>query len=370
MRRILFWCSRFRPHIGGIPLLCAGVLAALRARGYELVVITQHDRPDLPAQDLLGDTPVYRLPFWQALERYDGAQMHALLRQVTAIKRDFRPDLVHVFHIGPEAFFELQTRAAAPCPLVCSAHSMYPDAIFTGETVVRHILRSAAGIAACSGATRRQILQALPDLAPHTSVIHSAVAAPTLPAGPAPPGAARLLCVGRLIEEKGFDLALAALAMVRAAQPDVALVIAGDGPARAALEAQARTLDLAGAVTFTGWVDPDAVPALMRAATIVLMPSRTEGLPLVSLQAAWMARPLIAAHVGGLPEVVLHGRTGLLVAPDTSAALAEAILQLLREPERAAAMGTAAQDHVARAFSWQHCIDAYEHMYTAVLEQR
>lgn len=367
MTRILFWCSRFRPHIGGIPIMCDRLLAALRVRGYELAVITQQDQPDLPVHDLLEGMPIYRLPFWQAFERQDGAQMQRLRQKTLEIKRDFRPDLVHMFHIGPEAFFELQTRAAVPSPLVCSLHSMYPDAVFSGETVVRHLLNAAARVAAPSAAIYRQIIQGIPAVTTRSSVIYNAVEELSPLPGPPPAGAPRLLCVGRLIEEKGFDLAVAAFAVIHAAHAGVELTVAGDGPARPRLEEQARALGVADAVTFTGWIEPSAVPALIQASTIVLMPSRTEGLPLVSLQTAQMARPLIAAQVGGLPEVVLDGRTGLLVAPDDVQALAAAITRLLDAPALAARMGRAALSHVAQTFNWYGYVNAYEHIYDLAL---
>ena len=91
------------------------------------------------------------------------------------------------------------------------------------------------------------------------------------------------------------------------------MVIAGNGTDRAQLERQAAELGLREVVDFIGWVAPDKVPELINSATIVLMPSRWEGLPSVALQASMMARPVLATSVGGLPEVVVHGETGLLV---------------------------------------------------------
>ena len=83
-----------------------------------------------------------------------------------------------------------------------------------------------------------------------------------------------------------------------------------------------------------GWVEPSGVPALLNTATVVLMPSRREGLPLVGIQAALMARPIVAAaRAGGLPEIVVHGQTGLLVEKEDSRALAAAVAYLL-DPRR------------------------------------
>jgi glycogen(starch) synthase len=369
MTRILFWCSRFWPHIGGIPVLGTRLVAALRARGHELAVITQRDEVDQPEQDLLGDIPVYRLPFWQVIERRDSAQVQELRRQVLELTRAFQPDIVHTYHIGPEAFFAVHTHATIRCPQICSLHSMYPVEFFRRGTVVSHLLRSATWVVAPSEAILGQVRQELPAVVPRSSLIRNAIDLPPVQPQPLPFEPPRLLCVGRLIEEKGFDLALTAFAVIHARHDTTELVIAGDGPARAALERQARALGIAHAVQFTGWVDPSAVPALINTATLVLMPSRTEGLPLVSLQTAQMARPLVATRVGGLPEVVLDGQTGMLVERDNVTDLVQATLLLLDDPRRAVEMGRAAHAHVAHTFIWERFVDAYDHLYCCVMEQ-
>jgi glycogen(starch) synthase len=364
--RILVWCSRFWPHRGGIQILGGHLLSALQARGHDVCVITQHHDHDQPEQDLFAGVSVYRFPFWHALERHDGARIHALRRQILDLKATFRPHLIHVYHIGPEAFFELQTRDASSVPLICSLHSHYPAEAFRPGTLLRRLLHAASGITAPSMGILDQARQALPDQAPAMLLIQNAVARPSVEPAPLPFAPPRLLCLGRLIEEKGFDVAFDAFVAIRALHPAARLLIVGDGPAREPLERRAASLGVAGAVEFTGWVDPEAVPHVLNAVTMVLMPSRTEGLPLVSLQTAQAARPLIASRVGGLPEVVRHGETGILVNVDDSVGLATAVLSLLAEPERAVRMGRAACEHVARQFSWERYVAAYDHLFTTL----
>jgi glycosyltransferase involved in cell wall biosynthesis len=141
------------------------------------------------------------------------------------------------------------------------------------------------------------------------------------------------------------------------------LIIAGDGPERWVLERQAAELNLTGVVDFVGWVSPDKVPELINAATIVIIPSRWEGLPLVALEAASMARPIVATQISGLSEIVLHQQTGLLVDPEDTVGLAGAIALLLIHPEQAAQMGRAGRSRVQELFSWEHCVDAYDALY-------
>jgi glycogen(starch) synthase len=121
---------------------------------------------------------------------------------------------------------------------------------------------------------------------------------------------------------------------------------------------------LKGYVEFTGWVSPDKVPELINTSTIVVMPSRwKEPFGLVALQAAQMARPIVATRIGGLPEVVLHQETGLLVDKENSRQLAEAITFLLEHPEVAEQMGRAARMRAKSVFDLERCVDAYDTLY-------
>jgi glycogen(starch) synthase len=366
--RLLVWCSRFWPHRGGIQILGLHLLSALQARGYDLCVITQRDNPEQPEEESVAGIPVSRFPFWQALEQRDGARIHALRRQILDLKATFCPHAVYMYHLGPEAFFELQTRGALPLPLVCSLHSQYSAEAFRPGSLLHRLLHAAARITAPSTAILEEIRQALPDRAPATLLIPNAVAQPQIEPAPLPFAPPRLLCLGRLIEEKGFDLALTAFATICTRWPTARLLIAGDGPARATLERQAASLGIAGAVEFAGWVAPEAIPALLNGVTLVLMPSRTEGLPLVAVQTAQAGRPLVASRAGGLPEVVRDGETGILVEIDNAAALALAVLSLLDAPERAVRMGQAARTHVAERFNWERCVAAYDGLFTDLVD--
>jgi glycosyltransferase involved in cell wall biosynthesis len=149
---------------------------------------------------------------------------------------------------------------------------------------------------------------------------------------------------GRLVERKGVIFLLKAMPAILARHPGARLVLAGDGPLQPALEDHCRRHDLSGAVRFLGFRRD--VPALLAAIDLFALPSLTEGLPLVLLEAMAAARPIVACAVDGVPEFVRHAETGLLVPPASAPALAEAILQLLDDPARAAALGRAGRAFV------------------------
>src|SRR5262249_5591200 len=142
-------------------------------------------------------------------------------------------------------------------------------------------------------------------------------------------GAPVVLAVGSLTPVKNHAGLVEAFARVTAALPEARLVIAGDGPLRAALQAQADALP-GGRVALLG--DRDDVPRLLAAADVFVLSSRSEGLSLSLVEAHGAGRACVATDVGGNGEVLVHGETGLLVPPGEPAALADALLALLRDP--------------------------------------
>jgi len=178
------------------------------------------------------------------------------------------------------------------------------------------------------------------------------------------PGQPVVGAVGSLLKLKGYDLLLEAFAMVRRDRGvDARLVILGEGPERHALAAAARRLDVAEAVRFAGFV-PDPLPVMARF-DVLAVPSSTEGCPRSVLEAMFLGCPVAAFAVGGVPELVAHGRTGVLVRERDPRQLADALAMLLRDGERRRAMGAAARQHVAERFS----VDRYVAEVDAVLTQ-
>jgi glycosyltransferase involved in cell wall biosynthesis len=154
--------------------------------------------------------------------------------------------------------------------------------------------------------------------------------------------------VGRLHPHKNQALFLRAAASVLSGNRYVKFVIDGDGPLRSPLQTLAQELNLSDHLIFTGW-SPD-VYALMSTLDIFVLSSVTECAPTVVLEAMGLGVPVIATAVGGVPDIIDHGRTGLLVPSGDDRCLAEAILHLLRHPEEARRIG-----ENGREWCRQHC---------------
>jgi glycogen(starch) synthase len=364
--RVLFWTGTFWPSIGGVEVLATKLLPALRDRGYEYIVVAPKSHPRLADQEFYKGIPVYRFHFFNNLNHGSIDHVVGMRQQVSRLKRAFAPSLIHINSVGLGNFFHLATANVHPCPLLVTLHGEWDNA---ANTIVGHTLRAADWVAGCSSAIVEKARQAAPEIAPRSSVIYNALEAPALLPAPLPVRDFRLLCVGRLVTDKGFDLALQALSLVIERLPNTRLVIAGDGPERSNLMQQVSAFGLKDAVDFVGWIAPDAVASLMNSATAVLMPSRYETFGLVALEAAFMARPVVATRVGGLAEVVVAGETGLLVEKDDSKGLADAIYSLLKNPEMAVRMGQAARSRAQTVFSWERHVDAYDALYRQLITE-
>ncbi len=369
MMRILYWTELFWPDIGGVQVLATRLLPALLDRGYKVIVVTSHGTLDLPDEAQYKGIAIHRFPFLEALATRNLGQMMEVCKRLTKLKKEFKPNLVHVNFSDPTVFFHLRTAEAYPTPFLFTIRHALPNHATGHATLLGHALRAADWVTTCSKALLVEARQLVPEVSPHSSVIHDGLNMPALRPAFLPFDPPRILCLGRLVNEKGFEVALAAFASLVDRYPHVRLTIAGDGPARTELEQQAAALGLTDRVEFTGWVNPEQVPALMNTATAVVMPSRREGFGLVALEAALMARPVVATRVGGLPEVVVHEQTGLLVEKEDTKALAEAIAFLLEHPAAAGQMGQAARRRAAELFSLERHIDAHDALYRKLITE-
>ena len=188
-----------------------------------------------------------------------------------------------------------------------------------------------------------------------------------------PAGAPIVGIVARLEAEKGHPTLLEAWPAVLGAAPDARLLVVGEGSQRELLEAQASSLGLldgrSSSITFTG--RRDDVPAVTAALDVAVLPSYREAQGLSILEAMALSRPVVASAVGGIPEMIDDGRTGILVPPHDPGALAAAIVKLIENPDLAARIGRAGHDLVHERFCVEQMVRAVETIYDeAVADER
>jgi glycosyltransferase involved in cell wall biosynthesis len=340
--------------IAGAETHLLALLPALRAFGADSAVVLLED-PRRPQDDLRGrfeaeGIPVFPLPIRWHLDPALPARLEKTFR-----KEAF--DILHAHLPHGEVYGEIALRAFPDRKFVISRHN---DDRFRRWLPLRPVfapsLRRADRIIAISQAVRRFLIDVEKADAGRIDVIPYGIDADAC-ARSAHPGAFRRAIgaqvepivgfVGRLTRQKGVDVLLRAFARVEARHPEARLALAGDGPDRSALEELARSLGLK-RVMFLGWRGD--VADIMADSSLLAVPSRWEGFGLVTLEAMALGKPVVAARVSALPEIVVPGETGLLVSSGSEAELADALLSLISDPSRAGRMGRAGKARAREEF--------------------
>lgn len=341
--------------IGGSERHLLALLPALAARGIEPVFLGLDDpsgEPEPFYREL--DVERIRVPSPRDLDP-------ALTWRVRRELRRLRPDLVHTHLVHADVYGAL---GAGGLPLVSTKHNDDRFRLGPFRYVERALARRAKRVIAITEALRRFCVDQVGLPAAKVEVVRYGLDALPSPWGddgavPLPEDARILLSVGRLAEQKGVDVAVRALARIREREPAAVLVVLGEGPERARLKAMSGE-----GVYLPGRVGD--VASWYRRAEVLVHPARWEGFGLALLEAMLAGKPVVATDVSSAPEIVAGGETGLLVPPDEPAALAEAVLELLADPARAAAMGEAGLARAQNEFSVAKMADRTAALYAAV----
>ena len=177
-----------------------------------------------------------------------------------------------------------------------------------------------------------------------------------------------LVSVGRLVYQKAHEVLIACMPDVLKEFPNVKVLIFGEGPLRTDLQAQIEKLDLSNSVKLPG--KTDQIAQHLASADIFVMPSRWEGLPIALLEAMSAGLPSVATKVEGVDEVLLEGEHGLFVPVENPQALAQAILQLLRDPQARSRMGAAARLHISTKYTVDRMCEQYLELMLNLNENR
>jgi glycosyltransferase involved in cell wall biosynthesis len=282
-------------------------------------------------------------------------------------RRAQQPALVHAHWWFPNGLAGSWVARMAGIPLVTTLHGTdvrMARHIAVSRPAFRHVLQHSAQVTAVSRwladetqaivSTKRPIVAPMP------------VATELFDVGVQTDRQPRLLFVGRLMAQKGIDLLLDALSRLPVG---VGLDIVGDGPDRDSLEARAGDLGVGDRVKFHGAVKQHALPGFYQRAAALVVPSTEEGLGLVAVEAQLCETPVVAFASGGLPDVIQHERTGILVEDRSVEALASAIRSLLERTDRGAALGAAGRLHALATFAPESVARRYADIYRSVLER-
>lgn len=316
---------------------------------------------------------------WRAARLLNRPSGDVLTGAVRRTFRDLAPDVVHA-HFGPDTAVAALALRGLDIPLIGTFHGY--DIMTRPEILVEYsyaarklvegggaLLRSLDAIVTVS-TTLRDALVARGAEPEQISIIPCGVRTQDFTWSP-PPATGPVLFVGRLVEKKGCEHLIRAMAGMPGAPTTVVI---GTGPLEAALRALAA--DLRVDVEFRGSRTTAEVRQAMREAVIVAMPSvtawngNTEGMPVVSVEAGASGRPVVGFAHSGLTDSVLDGRTGLLATEGDTAGLRDRLAALLGDPERRLDFSRAAREHVVAHFDLKDCLTRLETVYDVVRARR
>jgi len=365
---------------GGQNVHVAELAKALVGLGHEVGVVTRRDDPDLPEE--LNTTDGYRVIHLTAgpprpLPKDDlWPHMSEFSNRLAAVLEADRPDVVHA-HFWMSGWAAQRAARHAGLPTVLTFHALgavkrrhqggadtSPAERIAVETALADSVERI--IATCSDEVNE--LARLAGAPAATSIVPCGVDvdlfSPTGPVWEDRRQQHRVLAVGRLVPRKGFGTAIEALSALR----DTELVIAGGDqgpdPERDRLAALAAICGMADRVRLLPPVPRAEMPALLRSADVVTCPAWYEPFGIVPLEAMACGRPVVASAVGGMLDTVRPGETGSLVPPRDPDALADALRELLRRPERRQRYGRCGVDLARARYSWSsvaaRTVEAYE----------
>jgi glycosyltransferase involved in cell wall biosynthesis len=331
-------------------------------------------RPSAALAPLVDGAHALDVETWTVPAMQPGAKGLGRIPRFASELRRRRPAIVHFHLTWPLACqYALLAAVIARVPTVVATVHLYVDVECSRRAMwqQRTLTHAVDRYLAVSQDVRRRLMSKLSWPGGKIEVVHNAVF--SRPLVEVAPAGLRERIVGnattplvlvpaRLTEQKGHRFLLRALVDV----PDAHFALAGDGPERAALEAQARDLGVEARVSFLGYRND--VAALLSVCDLVVLPSLYEGLPVSLLEAMAARRPVIATRIGGTDELVTSGRTGLLVEPGNATALAVAIRSLLDDTAAARELAERASLLVERRFSAEAMCNRVGEIYEQLLE--
>lgn len=364
-----------RDRIRVVELLATGTSGGAQEHVYNLVTRLDRQRYDVSVLSLSNGSAIRRLERTGiSVCALDDMDDEAAIEAVAAHLASVKADVVHNHMyraevVGTQAAWRLAATGRRRPYIVGTVHSSRVRSDADRE-LLRRLTPKMDHLIAVSRAIVRKIEEEGRDGAP-VSLIYNGVdltrysepdICGTLHSEfPIAPESPIVGVVARLEPEKGHPTLIEAWPAVLAAVPNAHLLIVGEGSQREALEAQVHRLGIDGSVTFTG--RRDDVPAVTAALDVAVLPSYREAQGLSILEAMALSRPVVASAVGGIPEMIDSGRTGILVPPRDPAALAAAIVRFLTDHPYADTLAKAAQNLVHDRFCVELMVRAIETIY-------
>lgn len=362
---VLLFSTFYPPFQSGAERFAVEAVARLSPR-FRFVVVTARLQRQSTAREVVGEVEIRRLGLGLPVDKW----LFPLLAPVVAWR--VRPTLLHAVMESYAGIALWLTSFLLPrTPRILTLQSGDLDSSKKQQRIPawlwRRIHTSPDHITAISRFLAERATR-LRGSQRDVSVVPNGVDRTVIPRAVASvPG--RIVCVARLSWEKGLNDLIDAVALVRRRMPEAHLVLVGDGADRAALEARVAERGLTDAVAFRGALPNAEALKEVAEAAVFACPSLAEGLGIVFLEAQAVGVPVVGTRVGGIPDVIADGVTGLLVPPQDPQALSVALLRMLQDRTFAQQTVVAAQAQLPR-FDWQHIMDGVAERYDRLLKEK
>jgi glycosyltransferase involved in cell wall biosynthesis len=357
--------------VGGVERTLSRLLPKLKSDSFRVMVCCTDNRGELAQVLEEAGIPVSLI---RLRSRWDPVGICKLARQM----RREQIQVVHTHMYASSISGVVAAKLAKVPVIIANIHSLHEWHTKRRVWIAAKLFSAVDRVVAVSDCIRQDLLQKL-ELDPQKVVtIHNGIDLPRFDQSIDGTSQRRQLgigddelvigAIGRLVRFKGFNYLLEAARIINLQWPKFKLVIVGGGELKHGLKQQAQELGIAEKVIFTGRQE-DVFPFLA-GFDIMVISSITEGLPIASLEAMAMGKAVVASRVGGIPEVVEDGVSGLLVPPRNPESLAQAVIDLLKKPELRKSMGQAGRARVEKLFSIQRVCEQTAKLYKDLLKQK
>lgn len=370
--KILIVTPHFYPAVGGLESYVLSIVRGMQARGHDVVIVTSSDEYQDVTQDTFEGNTIYYLPVQMRLSNTPISLRWR--RQLKEIFRSEAPDVINT-HAPVPFMADVATFAAGRIPVVATYHA---GSLLKGGGVIDLLLRAYERFVLPRVFHRARRIAAV-----YPTFVERIVGKTSGKVTFAPPGidtefftpadvkkTTDLIFVGRIESTstwKGIDVLLEAVRLVEPYHRNISLNIVGQGDAVEYYQEMARYLGIQKHINFTGLLRGEALLGALQASRVIVLPSKTEAesFGMVLAEAGSSGMPAIGSRIGGIPNVIDEGVTGLLAEPSDPQSLANAIRAMLDDPDMQREYGAAARKRIAGRYSQKHLLDTMETIFGA-----
>ena len=367
--KILHVMPNYFPHKGGIETLMSQYFD-LQAENPKFThsIITLRRQYDLNAQKTNGVNTVDEVVItWANLEENIVHTSLIILKQLREKIQKYKPQIIHLHEMHELSKFTLKLGRDLGIPVIFHFHGNLEE---KDHRILKPVAPIMKNVLSVSEATRKLLADLLPSGVLIHMIPNGVKDQGNIPRSGIKSTEPLLLLVGRAEREKGFDLAIEAVAIIKREIPDVKLLVLGNGAQLKELAVLAEELGIADSVQFKGSVANEKVIEYLDESWIVLVPSRVEGFSITAVEAALREVPVIASSVGGLIETIEDGKSGFLVPPESPEFIAKKVVELIKNRKLRDDVGRYSRARALELYGIERFAEELEDYYLKIYERR